>query len=423
MLLNFVNHALVIDDNPGEVKGLLDVLNNEDIPVTFRTPVEIGDRPFKKNKNLIFLDLSIDDTKDIPVNISVHIRPILQKVIHEDFGCYGIIVWSKHTEDIDRLKEKLQEDRASGRYRAPLFIVGLDKTKYLREGNYGTLLIDITNELKNDPAALFFMEWWNSVQAAQDKTVANIYSLTPDYINQTGDFKCILKKLAQNHTGIPDDQLVDYPLYIDAFKAFDDILHAELINCQKSSHDIFTNPLPPFSKPESLGKIYSHINTAILIDSNNIDSPSVIPGNVYEILNPDSPFKSDKASKEAINIAIEITPPCDFANMKKRAKARLIGGFMVEANRDMTKWKKQIEELKCKGECFYTEAYPIIIPGNTSPHILILDFRYMGAEEDRHLKNVHKYRILFRSKPKLFADILQKFSSHAARLGLSVIHD
>lgn len=84
--------------------------------------------------------------------------------------------------------------------------------------------------------------------------------------------------------------------------------------------------------------------------------------------------------------------------------------------------KKQIENLKCKKECFYSEIYPVITPEDTVPQILILDFRYFGSEEDTNLKEAKKYKILFRAKPKLFADIIQKFSSHAARLGLSVIH-
>ena len=168
--------------------------------------------------------------------------------------------------------------------------------------------------------------------------------------------------------------------------------------------------------------IYAHINAALLIDGNNIDQNVVIPGNVYEIKEANSPFKSDKAPQGAKNIVIEITPPCDFSNKDKRVKARLIGGFLINAESDPQELKKQIDALKCKKECFYSEIYPVIIPQDTVPQILILDFRYFGAEEDTNLKNEEKYKILFRAKPKLFADIIQKFSSHAARLGLSVIH-
>ena len=42
--------------------------------------------------------------------------------------------------------------------------------------------------------------------------------------------------------------------------------------------------------------------------------------------------------------------------------------------------------------------------------------------DDKDLKDASKYKILFRANPKLFADIIQKFSSHAARLGLSIVH-
>jgi hypothetical protein len=117
---------------------------------------------------------------------------------------------------------------------------------------------------------------------------------------------------------------------------------------------------------------------------------------------------------------IEITPPCDFSNSGKRIRARLIGGILVDA--DTANISKQIQDLKCKKECFYSEVYPITISGHQSPQLLILDFRYFETEEDSNLQDASKYQILFRTKPKLFADILQKFSAHAARLGLSVIH-
>ena len=40
---------------------------------------------------------------------------------------------------------------------------------------------------------------------------------------------------------------------------------------------------------------------------------------------------------------------------------------------------------------------------------------------DENLKDDSKYRIIFRAKSKLFADILQKYSSYSARLGISNI--
>lgn len=48
------------------------------------------------------------------------------------------------------------------------------------------------------------------------------------------------------------------------------------------------------------------------------------------------------------------------------------------------------------------------------------DFPVMIKEID-NLKNEEEYKVIFRAKPKLFAHILQCFSSHAARLGLGNI--
>lgn len=421
MITDFIDSVLIIDDQEKEIEELAKKLQEEDISVKIQI-VNPQDKqfkdiiPLKRYRQLIFIDLSLDDNIDIKNNISTEIRPILLKILPKTKGCYGLVVWSKHTNDISILKEKLLEDK--DRYCLPMFIVPFDKSNYLRNG-YNGILADLNNILRQDPSATFFIEWHNSIKTAQDNTISKIYSLIPDYSARANDFLFILKTMALNHTGIPDNQTNGYPLHIDAFKAFDDILHAELINCQKSGANIFSNSLQKFSKPNDLPNIYAHINAALLIDGNNIDQKSVIPGNVYEIKGANSPFKSNKAPQEAKNIVIEITPPCDFSNKDKRVYARLIGGFLINAESDP---KKQIDGLKCKKECFYSEIYPVIIPQDAVPQILILDFRYFGAEEDTNLKNGKKYKILFRAKPKLFADILQKFSSHAARLGLSVIH-
>jgi len=423
MITDFIESALVIDDKPEDVSNLISVLEDNGIAVTFYEPDNIKGRAKLKNRKIIFLDLYLDKTSTELKGHIAKIRKILKEKIGNNFGTYGIILWSAHTDEIEQLQGKIQIDKNNNEYTSPSFLVGLDKVKYMKNGgDYSSLFVDINTALQQDPSAKFFMEWYNSVKMAQDNTISKIYSLIPDYSKRANDFLYILQKMALNYTGIPSNQLNGYPLHIDAFKAFDDILHAELINCQKSGSNIFSNPVQAFSKPNDLPNIYAHINAAILIDGNNIDQNSVIPGNIYEIKGANSLFKSDKAPQGAKNIVIEITPPCDFSNKDKRVKARLIGGFLINAESDPKKLKTQIDGLNCKKECFYSEIYPVIIPQDAVPQILILDFRYFGAEEDANLKDAKKYEILFRAKPKLFADIIQKFSSHAARLGLSVIH-
>jgi len=424
-ITDFVSNVIIIDDKPDEISGLIEVLEEQDIEYSSFNPTKPRKSPFKKNRQLIFLDLSLDDGKEMTDNIAL-IRKLFKEFLGTNFGIYGIVVWSKHQENIDLLKEKLQEDKKKEVYSIPIFIVNLDKTKYIRQGNCNGLFNDIESVLKNDSAATFFLEWSNFVQQAKDKTIEKIYSLMPDYKKQSDDITAILTTLALNYTGISKDEVIkcSYPLHIDAFKAFDEILYGELINNHISSSEHIINLNREFSNRNDLHKIYAQLNSAILIDNNNIDQNTVIPGNVYEIKNAESKFISDVIAKIETktivkNIVIEITPPCDFSNSEKRIRARLIGGFLVYADLNI---KKQIHDLTQKKECFYSEVYPIVVLNNPNPQLLILDFRYFGMEEDCNLQDTSKYQIIFRAKPKLFSDVLQKFSAHAARLGLSVIH-
>lgn len=418
MITKFVNSVIIIDDTPAEVENLISVLKEQDIMFLSVTPNELKGKKLKKNRQLLFLDLSLDDSKSIINNIAL-IRKLLADSLDVNFGVYGIILWSKHQSHIDMLIEKLGIDKKNNVYPTPLFIIGLDKMKYITAGNFNTLFEDIENILKNDTAATFFLEWSNSIQQAQNITISNIYSLMPDYKNQSDDITVILTKLALNYTGVKSP-ITAYPLHIDAFKAFDEILNGELINSHISINTNVVNTTKTFSNPNNLTNVYAYLNSAVLIDSNNLDQNTVVPGNVYEIQN-ESIFKSDKTPTNAKNIVLEITPPCDFSNSGKRIRARLIGGFLIDMD-TTTGAKKQIDKLKCSKDCFYTEVFPIIISGCQNPQLLILDFRYFGVEDDNNLQNSLKYKILFRAKPKLFADVLQKFSAHAARLGLSVIH-
>lgn len=419
MVFNFVDSALILDDTPSEVKGLIDVLEQNGVATSFYEPDKIPCNNLK-NRKIIFLDIYIDPTTtELKGQIS-KIRTILRDKIGNNFGTYGIVLWSAHSDEVKDLIDKIQLDKNKNLYTLPLFIVGLNKAEYIRKGNYSSLLADLNDALQNDLSAHFFLEWHNSIKKAQDKVLSNFYSLLPNYHTSGGDFKFLLKNLAQNYAGIPNEKLKEYPLTTDSFKSFDEILHGELLNCEKTQKDILGNISScNFSDKTLLPQIYAQINTSILIDSNNINQKVIIPGNVYRINSEPNVYISDKAPSNAQKILVELTPPCDFAQKDKRVYARIVGGFIVDAE---TNIKQQIQNLKCTKESFYTEIWPILIPGDDNPKLMILDFRYFGHVEDNLLKVETYYPILFRLKPKLFADILQKFSSHSARLGLSVMH-
>ena len=92
-----IKSALIIDNKEDEVEGLQSVLRDEGIYYTFHTPAEIdGNEQKIKNHQIIFMDFSLDDTKTNPVENIALIRKALKKICQDEFGSYGLILWSPH---------------------------------------------------------------------------------------------------------------------------------------------------------------------------------------------------------------------------------------------------------------------------------------------------------------------------------------
>lgn len=120
-----------------------------------------------------------------------------------------------------------------------------------------------------------------------------------------------------------------------------------------------------------------------------------------------------KINKENVRfIGIELTPPCDFSN--KKINSRMVGGLICDVPLNHN---GMMENINFGEKCY---SVNVILWDNINK-LIIFDFRYLYTPKTEDLKNANKYKVIFRAKPKLFADILQKFSSHAARLGLSSI--
>ena len=407
MITDFIDSVVIIDNKENEIKELQRVLEAEDIYVKFQLIDKNWNNnitQFKKQKQLIFMDLSLDDSLPIKRNVSERIRPILKKVIPQKYGYYGMVVWTKHMKDVNILKEMLSKDWDE--YKLPMFIIALDKLDYI-SNNYKNILSDLNAKLEEDKIAYFFINWINTVKIAANKAIYDIYSLIPDYNRQQTELLYLIYKMALSHTGIREEDAINYNLTIDAYKAFDELLYSDLIDqLDKNSIKLFdkTPQFPWGEQQDESNKIASKINSKLFIDSVNLNQNIILPGNVYEMVNSD---KLDKQPDETKTIAIELTPPCDFANNKK-IKSRIIKGFICDI-KDTAKFKKDF---------YYKDMHPLEIDGIANSQLL-LDFRYIETIDDSELQDENKYKLLFRVTHKLFADILQKFSSHSARLGIS----
>ncbi|RYE58977.1 MAG: hypothetical protein EOP48_02265 [Sphingobacteriales bacterium] len=459
MVESYLDTVLIIDDSFQEIQGLKTLLEAKDIWVRYEHPKDLlNNKPKIKNRKLIFLDLYIDETKTkIEEQIS-QIRIIFRDCIGRDFGTYGVIVWTKHPEQVDELRKRIQRDANS--YALPLYIISLDKSNYLAKGSFDSIISDIDNILTASTAASFFIKWSHSVAKGRDAAISNIFSLIKGYDYRDENLKFLLFQMARNLTGIPLDKIDYYPLDIDAFKAFNDMLYYEVSMDKSTRAELFKDveSIYYFSTPsqntigyhvrndsflkndkkailknnriaaaqektteplkaeitlveKELKQVFASINSKMLIDTASVDQQFVFPGNIYEVL-CDCPFKMDDLPQNAIPILIELTPPCDFAQ-KKMGKPRCVSGFMIAYD--------IISFDPYKGENYYKEMWPLMIEGFAEPQRMIFDFRYLGIIDETDLKRADNYKLLFRAKDKLFADIIQKFSAHIARLGLAVI--
>ena len=418
-ITNNLKSVLIIDDKECEVEKLEEILDLEGIYYTYSSPTELEKFDKKtKNHQIIFMDFSLDDSKNEMENISL-IRRVLKKICHSDFGSYGLILWTKHIEHIELFKEKLSKDAKSRQYATPLFIIGLNKLNYIQKNNYENVWADLKKELNKDKAATFFFNWRNSIEYGADKTLNNIYKLVPEYNMQNIQFPYMLFQMAKSYSGVPTKEMEVYKgMDKDAYRVFDELLYSDLISQQCQYEDFFPEQMekPNYAFQEELEHI-SKINSKLLIDFSITEQATVMPGNVYQVLNNNSFLKlnSHPNKYNSIQIAIEMTPPCDFSN--KKVSSRLIGGFMIDCPTDEKKLFKYINQT------FKADSKYLIWPFyyDNSIKFICFDFRNIYIDDDSKLKDTLSYKLLFMVKHRLFADILQKFSSHAARLGLSIV--
>lgn len=448
LMSDILNRAIIIDDKEKDIVELRGILEAIEVSVEYYKPEQLNDKKFNRNRQLIFMDLMLDGDKNHTTsNISTIIK-ILSNNLGNQFGLYGLVVWTTHREEVEELKKRIGEaykktlnDKATSNQttkplpgeivqeiepiKPPLFIVHLDKNKYTSEG-YGSLLSDLITELKQDTAASFFTSWYGSVLKGAEKSIHDIYSLAPEYPKQNEEIKYLLYRIGLNHIGISKKNASGYnKITEDALKAFDELLSADLNSQERDLTNIFqSEPQKPWAdKLYTKLHISAKLNTKFFVDVDNLSDKHIVPGNVYKVIREDSPLiindrPNDINNKglEFENVAIELTPPCDFSN--KKVGSRLIGGFAFELKDGITK-RVLLEMKNALAVDRYYRLCMVIL--NDKIMVFCFDFRYLFTPSDTDLLDSSQYQLLFRAKPKLFADVLQKFSSHAARLGLSNI--
>ena len=446
---NMLDRVVVIDNREDEIEDLVAKLKDFDISVDkYVVSDDYSSLPvMTRNRQLIFIDLMLDEDEGHTATNIARVIQILKHIVGKGFGPYGLVIWSKHTDKMKDVIARLttastslpatdeqhsdDEDEVSvGIYldNPPLFIIDVDKIQFKSTGewDFSNLMPILNQRLQESNASYFFLRWLSVTRQASQDTIDCIYRLTSNYQLKEVEISHLLYLLALNHTGISHN----YPgITSDTYKEFSDILHPK-INALTSSESI-----PDFSKVDTSFKfkdedyVLARLNEILFIDGIGIEQSEIVPGNIYQIMEESSPLivmpeervklqKMKPNGKDTIGyydydcvpIAIELTPPCDFSH--KKISSRLVGGYIVNyvANSGNKKLKS--------GDKNYILP-PVTLPGDEAIKYVIFNFRHLFTPTDEDLRNPSKYKVLFRANHSLFSDILQKFSSHAARLGLN----
>lgn len=417
-LSDFLDRVLIFDDEKEDADAIANELKKIEVISEWYSPEDLKGIQFHKNRQLIFCDLHMWPQITETIEITSAIRKLLQSVIAEDFGVYGLIIWTEHQEDVEDLVKKLTIDRQNKAYNTPIFVLSLSKLPY-RENNYSSLLENLTKMLQEAISASLYISWGNMVKSGFNKTIASLYLQTQDYEKQNETMKALLEEMALNYSGIPVEDIDGYKYFSeDTFKAMNDVLCADIYAGGKNSFELYQGDFekPTFSSIQEELSLFSFLNARLFLTPGALDENQIVPGNVYEIKTGSDEFVvKDRVPKATTPILIELTPPCDYSN--KKIASRLVSGFIIECPSDNDALYKLVQYI-CAGDNRY-RIWPIEIEKKIS--FICFDFRYLYHISDEDLKDANKYKLRFRFTHNLFADILQKFSAHAARLGENVI--
>lgn len=457
-----INRAAVIDNKEEEGSAIVKALSDADIHTDFILvkPDESIDEinTFIHSRELIVADLLLNENKDEAITNISRLIGIINKLQPEDSKFYGIIIWTKHKEFaedfLDRISRavnigketKVEDDEEDDEVMTqvfltnpPLFVLCLDKMEYMKNGywDFSNLLQDINAKLKESKTAYFSLKWKQTINMSIENVTNDIFRLSTDYKKHEEELSYILMALSKNETGEKEN----VNLTIGAYKAFDNLLHSELSSIIRDEDlpDLSGITENPYGEDiANLQLMSAKINTALFIDNQNLNFQEVIPGNIYRILDNNSylavppselveiPIKGENnkyvkgKNYNTVNIAIELTPPCDFTN--KKIHSRFVGGYVFDIPLGIIKTKKKDLIFESPREDKRYAISPIIIPGEDNVKCIVFDYRFLWTLKDDEVLDNKKYELWFKAKPSLFADILQKFSSHASRLGINDMH-
>lgn len=262
----WVKSALVIDDQWGEVKNLIQILNSNGVSTSYYNPNPKADTSFEKidvsfieklpkrsrsgahkkiadllqkslaytriprlksgkisGYNLIFLDIDFktDGVTQFEFQVSDALG-LLNNALSKDCAPYGVVLWSREPykpradsdgnieSSIDYIKKQFYGNAFNAQ--KPLFVIDIEKIKFI-DGytSYSQLIKKINSELHDNKLAKFFSHWNREVTYHSAATCKEIQGYAEVLAAESKvpteiEFFRILQHATYNHFGFPEAQ-------------------------------------------------------------------------------------------------------------------------------------------------------------------------------------------------------------------------
>lgn len=437
--------VVLLDDELNEAIPVIKAFSKMGMPVVYFDGKN-SELPAKSKRlrgvRLAILDMNLGVTGSDETIASTLVQTF-SRIIHDDNGPYGILIWTNHPDLKDLVARYIYEH---GTLPKPVFVVSLKKAAFTSSGSGGEprrfALVKLSKELlrilvENSPLECLQV-WEGACFRAATNVTNSIAELSGNKAENLDQWRqawrdeslkllfAISKASAEEHhtteNCIPSIFLALDPLHSDRMDALveeftkDLSVHADKIMAAKGG--------------SAIGRM-AKVNTMLHLASDHLDIFS--PGNLYVFGKSNRPsfmpslndvlqdciegnqeqltVNQNIVMGQALLCGLETTPVCDYAQ-NKMGLSRIVTGFALPLEHQK-KIKKSAQFLKMSGP-FYLSAKPF----RGGAYMLFLNSRYVATAK---LSVVKTLRAVARFRPQLLADVQSWTSYQGARQGVMLL--
>ena len=432
-MLSIDPNIIFIDDKEEEVKGIIQLYQNEGHGVKFfNADFIIGDNhptSTYSDVNLIFLDLFYQDTFDVELCTGW-----ISSIIPEN-SFYVLVLWSKDTQHEEAILDDLKKLN-----RSPYSLIIAQKGLFMGEENqwnFESLYSTVSEKLKENPELEELTIWKKSIRQSSNQIIGHLAQ------NEENDiFKNRLKKIIVGHGGksfISNDNFEQKREIL--FEALDQVL---VSNAKEERPEVEISP----SNKEHLYSIEPNIQVNIDSKLNSwfhfklhkkpINQDDLKHGliskfrfppleKIYKIVDDENVAeylkhqitKSKESESNTIlsNICIVLVRPCDLAQNKYGKNIKLLSGVLVENPVRKTNPRKEFKTgNKYDSIKLFDHLY---FSGKRNDLAMLFDFRYVFSVSETTFKTRFENIKIFNKE--LLSELQVEYSSYSSRLGITQI--